>query len=68
MNIELKVAGMSCGHCEAAVLKALKAVEGVSAATVSLSNGSARVEGQNLNSELLIAAVTEEGYTARLAA
>lgn len=68
MNIELKVSGMSCGHCEAAVQKALKAVSGVSAATVSLATGSARVEGQDLRSELLIAAVTEEGYTASLVA
>ena len=39
MNIE----GMMCGHCEAAVKKALEAVDGVTEAVVSHENGTAVV-------------------------
>ena len=28
-KVELKVTGMSCGHCEVAVIKALMALDGV---------------------------------------
>lgn len=35
MQKELKIEGMMCGHCEAAVKKALESVEGVSEAIVS---------------------------------
>ena len=39
MNIE----GMMCGHCEAAVKKALEAVDGVTEAVVSHEKGTAVV-------------------------
>ena len=31
----MKIEGMMCGHCEAAVKKALEAIEGVASADVS---------------------------------
>jgi copper chaperone len=68
MNIKLNVSGMTCGHCEAAVNKALKSVEGVSDVQVNLSAGTASIEGDNVNTENLIAAVIDEGYGASLAA
>lgn len=64
MSIELNVSGMSCGHCKSAVEGALRKVEGVKAAEVDLSGGKARVEGENVNPEALIAAVLDEGYGA----
>ncbi len=60
--IVLKIDGMSCGHCTAAVEKALKAVPGVISVQVTLEPGEARVEG-DADVEALKAAVTEEGYT-----
>ena len=36
---EIKVKGMSCGHCAAAVTKALEALPGVSAVKVDLADG-----------------------------
>ena len=43
MQKTLKIEGMMCGHCEAAVKKALEAVDGVSLAEVSHTNGTAVV-------------------------
>jgi copper chaperone len=68
MNIKLNVSGMTCGHCEAAVSKALKGIAGVEAVEVSRTTGTANIEGQNVSLENLIAAVIEEGYTASLVA
>ena len=64
MNIELKVDGMTCSHCQAAVTKALKSVPGVRSATVDLRQAKATVEGDALDVSKLIAAVQTEGYQA----
>jgi copper chaperone len=68
MSIELNVTGMTCGHCKAAVEKALKNVEGVNLVQVDLASGKANVRGAHINTEALIAAVIEEGYGAQLVA
>lgn len=68
MNIKLNISGMSCGHCQTAVSKALKNVEGVNNVDVNLSAGTASIEGKDVNTENLIAAVIDEGYGASLAA
>jgi len=63
MNKVMKIEGMMCGHCEAAVKKALEAVEQVESAEVSHSEGTAVV---NLKSEIpdevLKTAVEEKDY------
>ena len=61
----LKVSGMTCNHCVAAVTKALAKVPGVEAADVSLEKAQAVVQG-SADAQALIAAVTEEGYEAAL--
>jgi copper chaperone len=65
----LQVSGMTCGHCQEAVEKALKARPGVRNAAVHLQEGTAEVEYDEANvvPEQLIAAVEEEGYRAALA-
>lgn len=65
MTTELKIDGMTCGHCVTAVQKALAAVPGVESAEVNLARGSASVLG-NAASAALIEAVEEEGYAARV--
>ena len=64
--IELKVTGMTCGHCEAAVNKALVAVPGV-ARVVKVSRNEERViiEG-DADVAALIAVIEEEGYSAEV--
>ena len=60
---ELKIDGMTCGHCTAAVKKALERVPGVEGAEVDLAAGRARVAG-TADEALLVAAVQDEGYQA----
>ena len=62
--IELKVTGMTCGHCEAAVNKALTALPGVDRVVkVSRDDERVIVEG-DADVGALIAAIEEEGYSA----
>lgn len=63
VTTELKVEGMSCGHCKMTVEKALKNVPGVEKVEVFLDQGRAVVQGQAPISQL-IEAVEEEGYQA----
>lgn len=65
MTTELNIVGMTCGHCQTAVTKALRAVPGVQNAQVDLQTGRAIVEGV-AEGQALLAAVTEEGYTAQV--
>ncbi len=63
MNKVLTVEGMSCGHCKAAVEKALKAVDGVKNAVVDLEKKSANVTlNKEVNTDILTKAVTDAGY------
>ena len=57
------VTGMSCAACSARVEKAVSAVEGVSACSVSLLTNSMGVEG-TASAEAIIAAVEAAGYGA----
>jgi len=59
----LDVQGMTCGHCSAAVKRALEAVPGVDSATVDLDAGSATVAG-SAPVDALIEAIGAEGYKA----
>jgi copper chaperone CopZ len=63
-TIRLKIAGMTCGHCVAAVNQALNAVPGVSKVQVGL--GQAQVSGE-ADAALLLQAVAKAGYQAQLA-
>ncbi len=64
--ISLKVEGMHCGMCVSRIEKALKELDGVSEATVSLEENRANVryESGSVKTEELIAAVEESGYSA----
>jgi len=65
--ITLTISGMTCGHCEAAVEKALAQVSGVEkVVSVDRNAGQATVEG-NASAEDLLNAVIEEGYEAAVA-
>ena len=60
----LKIEGMTCGHCVKSVQAALAAVPGVAGpVAVSLDQGEALVGG-TAEPQALVAAVTEEGFTA----
>lgn len=65
-KLALEVTGMKCEGCANAVRSALKRVEGVRRAEVSLDRGAAEVVGDDgLAEDDLVAAVEEAGYGAR---
>jgi copper chaperone CopZ len=64
-QMELKISGMSCQHCQRAVREALSECPGVTSAEVDLASGHAKIFGKHLNIETLIAAVKSAGYDAK---
>jgi copper chaperone len=62
MSLELHVNGMSCGHCVAAITKALLALDSAAHVNVDLNGRKVLVESQNLTDEAVRAAVESEGY------
>lgn len=63
MTKTMKIEGMMCGHCEAAVKKALEGVEGVASAEVSHEAGTAVVTMESeIADEILRKAVEEKDY------
>jgi copper chaperone len=64
-DVRLNITGMTCGHCVAAVKKALEAVPGVQMADVNLERKEGVVKG-HAAPESLIKAVENEGYEAEI--
>ena len=63
MEKTMQIEGMMCGHCEAAVKKALEEVPGVSEAIVSHEQGTARVVlSEEVSDEVLKKAVEDKDY------
>ena len=63
MEKTMKIEGMMCGHCEAAVKKALEAVDGVVSAEVSHTSGTAVVTlSKPVDSAVLKKAVEDKDY------
>ena len=63
MEKTMKIEGMMCGHCEAAVKKALEAVDGVASAEVSHTSGTAVVTlSKPVDSAALKKAVEDKDY------
>ena len=63
MKKTMTIEGMSCGHCEATVKKALEALEGVTAAEVSHSAGTAIVTlSGSVSDDALKSAVEAKDY------
>ena len=68
-KLTLNVTGMTCGHCQMSVAKALKDISGVKSAEVNLETNTAVVEyklGKTTTGEM-IKAVEEAGYKASVA-
>lgn len=63
-KITLKVEGMSCGHCKAAVEKALKGIAGVQDAEVDLASKLVTVtyDAGKVGREAMAKAISDAGY------
>lgn len=65
MKKVITVEGMSCGHCQATVEKALAGVAGVKTAKVDLKKKTAAVQlSEEVSDDVLMAAVNDAGFTA----
>jgi copper chaperone len=60
------VQGMSCGHCVKAITQALQAKDPAASVRVDLAAREVGVESA-LTTEQVIAAISEEGYEAKVA-
>jgi copper chaperone len=64
MNQKFDVQGMTCGHCEKAVIQAVKSLD--PAAEVKIDRAAGKVEVLTEQPrEAVVHAITEEGYTVR---
>jgi copper chaperone CopZ len=64
VELELRVEGMSCQHCVAAVTKAVESVPGVEGANVDLASGMVSVTGRAgaVDRQQLVEAIRAAGY------
>jgi copper chaperone len=64
-KIELKVSGMTCGHCEAKLEKAISQLSGIKKVTASRTNGMVTVEpdkSETLDLQKIKEAIQALGY------
>ncbi len=66
MQHTLTVQGMTCGHCEATVTRAIKNIDSQATVTIDRANDRVDVES-SAAADVLTAAIAEEGYTAKKA-
>ncbi|MGD7361059.1 cation transporter, partial [Ralstonia pseudosolanacearum] len=65
-SLDLEIDGMTCAACAGRVERALRAVPGVTQASVNLATERARVQrGDAVSGDALVAAVVAAGYEAR---
>jgi len=68
-TLKLRVSGMTCGHCQMKVERALKGAAGVYSAIVDLTTGEAEIDfnDDSATAQQLVAAVEHAGYGAKVA-
>jgi copper chaperone CopZ len=62
---EIKIEGMTCGHCAMTITKELTGLAGVLNVQVDHEKGIATVEQTGLSDDQLAEAITAAGYTAK---
>ncbi|MFY8027232.1 MAG: heavy-metal-associated domain-containing protein [Aquiluna sp.] len=60
---QIDITGMTCGHCAASVTKELSTVHGIHVLEVNPQTGTALVEGE-ANEQELVEAIDRAGYQA----
>ncbi len=65
-ELTVQIEGMNCSHCTGSVDRALREIHGVKEVSVLLEPGSAKVIGDDLNSEAIVAAINGLGFKASL--
>ena len=64
-HAELKIEGMTCGHCVRAVDAALRGIPGVTVNRVEIGTADVSYQEGVATPEAIAAAVQEEGYAVR---
>jgi copper chaperone CopZ len=67
-RLTLDISGMSCGHCVAAVDKALRSLDGVAVESVKIGSATVEYDPARVSSDALIGAIDDAGYAATEAA
>lgn len=62
MNFQLTVSGMTCGHCEKAITRALQQVDPEAKISVDRTHDLVTISSDK-DKQVLVQAITEEGYT-----
>lgn len=63
--MDFEVRGMTCSHCEAAIRRALDAVDPEADVTIDRAAGRVRIANATAAPELLRKAIEDEGYEVR---
>lgn len=63
-KVQIKIEGMTCGHCAMSVTNELATLEGVTNVNVDHAAGTATVEAEGVSNEQFEGAVAEAGYKA----
>lgn len=66
-TLTLAIEGMSCGHCVAAVRRALGETAGVEVKDVAIGSASVTVDPGVASADTVVEAVRDAGYEARVA-
>jgi len=60
----IKVAGMTCEHCEKTIYRAMKDIKGIENINVDMKRGEVTFdETERVNLETLVKAIEDAGYT-----
>lgn len=62
MELNYRVAGMSCNSCRMSVIEEVSELAGVDAVDVDLASGDVSVHGDQLDDSAIQAAIIEAGY------
>ncbi len=63
-HLDLKVSGMSCGHCVASVTSALKKLEGVKVEAITVGSASVSFDTATTNPQAIRNAIEAAGFEA----
>jgi copper chaperone CopZ len=67
-RMRFEIDGMSCGHCVAAVRRALEQLPGVTVEHVEIGSATVSLDPARATPDAVVDAVADEGYAASLAA
>lgn len=67
-RVELRIGGMSCGHCVSSVRKALSELDGVRVEDVRIGSASVAYDPARASVQDVVGAVAKQGYEAEAAA